>query len=330
MPRRLDSLTAIRFPAAAMVVADHSSVITGRYGLTRLQVGVAFFFVLSGFVLAWGCSEMDARPFYRRRAARIVPVYLLAFLLGLFADITLHKVPTLLTVVATASFTQAWFPRVDLWNQIDAPTWSLSVEAFFYLTFPWVIGWLIRLAPNERRKLLALCVGFVLIWNLLLGSSDPRWTLIWVTARLPLAWLPTFIIGALLCLEVRDGLRISWKLAIASTAVSGIIMSMVGEDSTKVTAVAIVPAALLVVAAASHDLQGRPSPRFLVELGAWSYALFLLHYPLMQLIGRQPWPGAPFVWLGVAIGAIGLAGIVFRAYERPLERFMRGSSHVPH
>lgn len=39
--------------------------------------GVTFFFVLSGFLLAWSARPGDrARSFYRRRFARIYPAYL--------------------------------------------------------------------------------------------------------------------------------------------------------------------------------------------------------------------------------------------------------------
>src|SRR5688572_14217791 len=53
---RLDALTSLRFIAAAMIVFNHSALYFGfRYGWLdplRLEQGVSFFFVLSGFILA--------------------------------------------------------------------------------------------------------------------------------------------------------------------------------------------------------------------------------------------------------------------------------------
>jgi len=58
-PHRLDSLTSLRFIAAAMVVCFHAA---GRFGFTpdaqrqplqvALSSAVSLFFVLSGFILA--------------------------------------------------------------------------------------------------------------------------------------------------------------------------------------------------------------------------------------------------------------------------------------
>jgi peptidoglycan/LPS O-acetylase OafA/YrhL len=46
-------------------------------------VGVTFFFVLSGFVLAWSTSpDVGAGTIYRRRFARIYPSYLVMLLLA--------------------------------------------------------------------------------------------------------------------------------------------------------------------------------------------------------------------------------------------------------
>src|SRR5579862_1460996 len=87
-PRRLDTLTALRFPAAAMIVACHAGTLIVVFPpLWRLQMGVTVFFVLSGFVLTWGNAGMDVRTFYLRRAARIVPLYLLAVGFGLVVNL---------------------------------------------------------------------------------------------------------------------------------------------------------------------------------------------------------------------------------------------------
>lgn len=84
--------------------------------------------------------------------------------------------------------------------------------------------------------------------------------------------------------------------------------------------IGIVPAVLVIGACASRDLSGRraPSP-VLIELGTASYALFLLHLPLMQLLGSRIWE----VTLGVALVAVGIAVMVYRLFEAPLERALR-------
>ena len=84
-PSRLDSLTGIRALAAFAVFAHHAhSALIASPGLGHLtrqgSSGVAFFFVLSGFVLTWSSRPDDTKiSFYRRRIARILPLYLLAW-----------------------------------------------------------------------------------------------------------------------------------------------------------------------------------------------------------------------------------------------------------
>lgn len=114
-------------------------------------VGVSFFFVLSGFILAYSYSgqlrlPQDQRDFWWARAARILPAYFLAFLIfSPFAVysvmISFNPLSSAINSLAIASFqltlTQAWIPKAAVaWN---GPAWSLSVEAFFYLLFPFIL-----------------------------------------------------------------------------------------------------------------------------------------------------------------------------------------------
>lgn len=134
-------LTGLRFLAAAIVVIFHfgkdvelvSSV--GKGFLTAGPQMVGFFFVLSGFIMAY---VYLARPDFRigeyfvARFSRIVPVYMLALLSllcfrsfggwQLVVDVTLLK---------------AWFPQFAAWG--NYPGWSISVELFFYTIFPFVL-----------------------------------------------------------------------------------------------------------------------------------------------------------------------------------------------
>ncbi len=74
----LDSLTAVRGPAALLVFGYH--VIHGTQwanwipGARLGYVGVSLFFILSGFVLAWSYNKnAGAKSFYLRRFARVYP-----------------------------------------------------------------------------------------------------------------------------------------------------------------------------------------------------------------------------------------------------------------
>src|SRR5688500_14786651 len=89
---RLDALAGLRLIAAAVVAVAHLPDVShdpalGRVGVRLLSeglYGLTFFFVLSGFVLAYGYHDRLARPtraalrgYYVARVARIWPLHLL-------------------------------------------------------------------------------------------------------------------------------------------------------------------------------------------------------------------------------------------------------------
>jgi len=87
------ALTSLRFFAAALVVFFHylpRGEADNAWWIRIINhgyVGVSFFFVLSGFILAYTGVNTDfhcryeRRAFYARRLARIYPAFLLATLL---------------------------------------------------------------------------------------------------------------------------------------------------------------------------------------------------------------------------------------------------------
>lgn len=98
--------------------------------------GVTVFFVISGFLITFllikertSCSTISVRGFYRRRAVRILP----AFLLYLGVVFAVGR-PTLAQQVYSLTFTTSYF------YQQAYPTlqqlWSLSVEEQFYAAWP--------------------------------------------------------------------------------------------------------------------------------------------------------------------------------------------------
>src|SRR5512135_575734 len=85
--RKLDALTSLRFIAAATIVLHHSK---GNFGFSEtafsnfsLDHGVSFFFVLSGFILAYVYPKLNgpghAGRFLLARFARIWPAHLFTF-----------------------------------------------------------------------------------------------------------------------------------------------------------------------------------------------------------------------------------------------------------
>src|SRR5690606_29900136 len=147
----------------------------------------SFFFVLSGFVLAWSASDGDtARAFWRRRFARIYPLHLATALIALALAATL--VSSLAPadpgeLIANLFLLSSWNPA--WWQAVNPVSWSLVCEAFFYLTFPLLIRILRPASARTLRLVLAGCVIAVLLLPLLAPVTPAHFLYAWPLARLP-------------------------------------------------------------------------------------------------------------------------------------------------
>jgi len=171
-------LTGLRFVAAMLVVMHHLLHIdvSSGHGVGRLLkkltlnftsasfVGVSFFFVLSGFILTYtylgrpGQVGINQRDFWVARLARVYPTYLFALAIAAVpfwqewgGPNTACATPKIVTALTTPLLLQAWTPCARAWW--NAPGWSLSAEAFFYLLFPLLAVPIVRLG---RRQLYAV------------------------------------------------------------------------------------------------------------------------------------------------------------------------------
>ncbi len=145
-------LEAIRFAAACAVILHHAAFATGvtfRWSedgavagqlLARLDIGVAVFFVLSGFVLyrPFVAAQFAGRPpqriapFWIRRVARIYPAYWAALWFQLAVGaVTVTGIGGL---VLTTGLLQTYRPE----NALDglSQSWTLATEVGFYLALP--------------------------------------------------------------------------------------------------------------------------------------------------------------------------------------------------
>lgn len=333
--RQIANLQGLRGVAALLVVLYHLQPVLNRaYGLTLDWhfgvVGVDIFFVLSGFVMVISNLRPDpatTRRFLVQRFVRIVPLYWLAtaaiialYLVG-FRPVGLHHLDSRI-VAESLAFIPSSFPhgRHDL---ILTVGWTLMYELFFYaalaLTFP----------LRSIEKSVAVLAGvFLALCALGRLVPDLPYLLDFFTAPIMLE----FLYGAAFALAYTrwSGEVPTWLTWAGLGLAIGGFASVVALDATAMPVpnkhdarflLLGVPAALIVAGALAMERGGWIlKQRFLLELGAASYVLYLFHPLALQgsvkLAGTVLSPVLAGTLALIACLAVSL--LIHRLLERPL------------
>jgi peptidoglycan/LPS O-acetylase OafA/YrhL len=316
---RDDALTGLRAVAALLVIGTHAGFWTGHYTpdtlgylYARLEVGVAVFFVLSGYLLfrPWVRSVAEGRPwpstsgYAWHRARRVLPAYWIVVL----TTYLLYRVRDDGGVTGLG-----WS---GLWRNLTltqiygfghlhtglTQMWSLAVEVSFYAALP-LLAWLaIRVCCRSRWRpglLIVVLCGYACVtplWIVFTHNSD----VVDVTARL---WLPGFAVwfvgGMVLAVLAQAGHRIRpGVVAVGALAAFALACTPAAGEATIVPddpAVAFTKSVLYLVVAmllvAALTL-GRPQGLLrrlcgwapLVWLGVISYEIFLVHLVVIEFV----------------------------------------------
>lgn len=326
LPRELPTLTVLRAVAALLVFAFHVDVSLMHLPLASVgYVGVGFFFILSGFVLTWSYRpERTWGDFFVRRVARIFPSHLVALALAVVVMVAVLHIPvTAGQVIPQVLLVQAWLPDRDTILSVNQVSWSLSVEMAFYVLFPFLMPWLLRLRGGARWAV----VGGLLLVPVLVGillTSVGLGQLVPFLYFNPLARLPEFLIGVALALGMRAGWRPRvplWAVAVSVVA-AWVACSVAGAPEYIGDAALAVPLALMIAKAAERDIAVRSTrmPRWMVFAGQASFAFYLVHYLVMNVVGHTVRVPAGIQALLSLAFAVVLAVLVHTLVELPAQR----------
>lgn len=338
----ISPLTSIRFFAAIFVVMYHSG--SGFIGslpgapaflktlLLNGYSGVTFFFVLSGFILHYTyrgrLTESGwLKHFAVARFARIYPVFLVTTLVMFPFTGANHDWRDLPQFFLVHWWITAPWPLFGLWN---GPSWTISVEAFFYVCFPS----LSRAAAKLSVRTIWVALAALIVIDFATGSSaffslHPTYFNWLRFVPTPIVRLPEFIIGVLIG-ELhfrrvgRPALVPVWAPLVA------LVVILVVSHSPWVGSAVTLLAALLIsaIAADTESLVTRfLQHRVLVRLGAASYSLYLLHQPvhfyLVWLLGSSKLL-VPLQYLAVIASSL----LVFRFFEEPMREWIRSRGRM--
>jgi peptidoglycan/LPS O-acetylase OafA/YrhL len=352
----IPALTGVRFFAALMVFFSHY-VVPGSSGfLLTVQnsgyAGVTFFFILSGFILAYNYLEkFEKNPtsqigaFYFARFSRVYPLY--AFMLLYFWLI----LPADKSVVPHIFAIQAWYDDLFMAMGYNTVSWSISVEAFLYLMFPLIIPILTLLGITaSAKRLIALMIilaatAFAIafyFWATGKGalmpaepSSAHRWLY-----RTPLSRLIDFTIG--ICAAIyymrfwKDTQRSSstWTV-ITLVSIAGLIVIMGSEtvfySPFSWDAAYIIPFTLIIFGVAA--VQSSAVSRFLstpsmILLGEASFAFYLIHLIMktMKLLRPDASMLEALIMQAVMLTIVVCTSIgLHLVIEKPAQNFLRSA-----
>lgn len=356
LPRILPSLTGLRFWAALLVVIYHMTSHIGavpvlsdlaRFGRT----GVAFFFVLSGFVLTWTYMgrETPYSVFYWRRLVRIWPLHIMTTLVMMatyvWTNSPIAKELSVSNLWPAALLIHTWFPSVAVNRGGSGASWSLSDEMFFYYIFPFL---LLGLASVRRHSFLlwvpvVMAAVSLVLWLWIPMDGIGLYRRSQLLDYFPLSRVVQFISGVAIAVAMRRGWRSPLPVPAAVIGVIGYHAALIPWANAFDRAdkwypysasqlFSLIPFAVLIASVATNDLRQRPShlatPAF-VLLGQASFAWYLLHSPgilaYVHLFGKPSGTLMTLIgWIVVLIVTQLVSIAVYLRFERPLEKSLRG------
>lgn len=339
-PLPLARLTSLRAVAALAVFVFH----LGRWDVLPFQplphgyTGVGFFFVLSGFVLAWSVPPQGVRSvgtFYRRRLARIYPLHLVTLTVALLLPVTANPVDRA-ALLPNLVLLQAWSPDPAVAFGVNGVSWSLSCEIAFYAVLPFLLPPLRRMPGRVRWAVaaaVALACAAATVSLSLLGGTAPL-----VAYANPAVRLGEFVLGVVAALAVREGWRMRRRVAWAVGAPSLAAVALLPLPWPSADAFAAPAFVVVVVMAAQADLVARPgllTRPWAVYAGEVSFAFYLCHELVLLNLAR-PWEatGLPTALLAVPALAVSVlvAAVLHHVVEVPARRALlraRPGSAVP-
>ena len=312
-----------RAVAALLVVLHHADASTGHFSdvaQERIfmwgQYGVDFFFVLSGFIIYYSHRDdprgiAAAKIYLFKRLSRVFVPYL---------PIAFAWMGMLLIFQERPIEDQAWGFWATLtllpMEKISTLTvaWTLTYELMFYGLFllAYVSVWIFAAAS------LAWGCALLLVVFAVLGQGDGP-----VSYALSNPIVMEFFCGVLAAhtfMKIDPRMR-GWILVTGCLGLLVVIVTWAGQR-----ALLGPPLALIVLGCAMyHPTMGNRALSFAVFLGAASYAIYLVHSPVISVVAEvlQPFGGRAFVFLTCVSLGVGVGMAYHVLFERPVMRWLR-------
>ncbi|GAA4109354.1 acyltransferase [Aquimarina addita] len=347
------SLHAFRFIFALMVFMSHLNYIIPsenkfwsflyRYIFREGYIGVSFFFMLSGYILAYRYTDaiieksFSFKTFFSRRLARILPMYYVGLLVALplsYSELiygnTLFYIKKMMS---TIFMVQSVIPVSDYYFSFNGVSWSISTELFFYIGFPLITAVLIK-QRFIKRTLIAVTTLIIILAILLIGYENAYYWL-YISPVLRIADF-TMGIGLFLLIKGRSfQLSIDeatkWEYRALLVFLLFLILQPYVHANFKLGVYYWIPIGIII--SVFSNVQGKIT-MFLSKpvwemLGHISFSFYLLHHSYIKYYQHYMMPNIDPKWTGIVILIIILISILtsyvtYRFIEEPARKYIRG------
>lgn len=318
--RKFEWLEAMRGGAACWVVVHHADLAVGAFigevprypPLQNGHLGVDFFFVLSGFIIAHSSRQLKMRggglsDYVRARFVRIYVPYLP---IGIGMLIAYQLLPGL----SSGNRAPGVFTSITLLPSPSppalSPAWTLVHEVLFYFLYS-----LYFLFP--KALIPALCVWLFTIIGFHFASGFQevgRTGLSYLISTRNLAFLVGVCVFALRQQAARPPME--WL----GLLLGGLLGLVVALQPVPDHLLAVIAFALLVWVGAGPLAATVRVPRLAVTLGGASYSIYLVHNPMLSLAARVArWAGMTNGWAALPV-FVCIAVLAGTAYSRWIEQ----------
>ncbi len=286
-----NSFDFLRFFFAFAVFCAHYDILWGEE-LVQFPIyapqSVDAFFVISGLLIHRSyCRSTSLRSYFRKRARRILPAYVLivllsALLFSIFSSLSLRDYFTspelwkyMFANLSTMNFLHPSLPGVLSGEAVNPSLWTIKLELLLYLVVPFVV-WLY--ARSSRVWSLAL-VSLMSLSAVLFGMAADETG----AASYDLAWkwvsLASYFMAGGAAYLYRDELRrYKWYLLLPSLLV--LMVSNYFVDFFRPFAMA----AIIYFAAFTLPFLNRFG-----KIGDLSYGIYIFHAPIIHFTRCLGW-----------------------------------------
>lgn len=273
--------------------------------ISQLNVeAVLFFFILSGFSIRLSLRKglpvhkTPLNEYFYRRFKRILPLYLIALCFTFICGLAIHQlfkpdyslrnlIGNLLFLQAPVSYKGYWFSPYGE----NGPLWSLSFEMFYYLLFPVLIFFFVKVFKREKftsnQELIVLAVVFAGSLSCIIMNYYFFFPYI-AFGKFFFLWYGGYFLADL---HLKGGMRFNINflaLLVSCLMVGGLVMVRSSDSLVELFKGTLILNLFFVLYVLRKGFSGRFIAAFergmnalFFHLGKGSYALYLLHYPVI-------------------------------------------------